>query len=50
MPRLAENLATLESFLAQPPLAVVPYLSQGQPPDPRVLREAAQRLTTAATG
>lgn len=46
MPRLAENLATLESFLGSP-LAVVPYISPEQP-QPLVLREAAQRLMLAA--
>jgi dethiobiotin synthetase len=40
MPRLAENLATLQSFLGQPPLAVVPY----QPTESVVLHDAAQRL------
>jgi dethiobiotin synthetase len=40
MPRLTENVAALESFLTQPPLAVVRY----QPDAPLVLREAAERL------
>lgn len=40
MPRLQENLETLTAFLG-PPLAVVPH----QPPEPLVLREAAQRLS-----
>jgi dethiobiotin synthetase len=40
MPRCRENLDTLECFLEQPPLAVVPH----QPAAPLVLREAAEQL------
>jgi dethiobiotin synthetase len=40
MERCAQNLASLESLLAQPPLAVVPH----HPPEPFELRDTAARL------